>query len=83
MKKVLVLLTFLSVTTIIVACSNNAEAHSVNDTFIEVSEDGMFTEYKHKETGCHYIYMNSSQSENLVQMFIEENGVSVPYCDNK
>jgi hypothetical protein len=43
-------------------------------------EDKNFIEYKHIPTGCHYVesFYNSNY---FTQMFIEKNGVSVPFCD--
>ena len=40
-----------------------------------------FTKIKHKETGCYYLYVTSSQKAGLTQMFIEKDGASVPYCE--
>ena len=36
---------------------------------------------KHKETGCHYVVIHATQAVSVEQMFVEKNGVSVPYCD--
>lgn len=42
---------------------------------------------KDKETGCYFIFgtsrNNSSTTISMEQIFIEKNGVSVPYCDEK
>ena len=35
---------------------------------------------KHKKTGCYYTHMDGNNSEALTQMFVEKNGVNVPYC---
>lgn len=36
---------------------------------------------KHKKTGCYYTFKDDNKSGVLTQMFVEKNGVSVPYCD--
>ena len=40
-------------------------------------------EVKHKNTGCHYLITNNDgdYARAMVQMFIEKDGVTVPYCD--
>lgn len=53
--------------------------------FIKISETdndaGDITELKHVKTGCHYSSVDGMESLAFTQMFIKENGVSVPYCD--
>ena len=76
-----------SLTVVIVGCSYLNEDSEVDakgeDAFVEVADDGMFTEYRHKETGCHYLYMNGSTTETVTQMFVDANGETStkPYCD--
>jgi hypothetical protein len=36
---------------------------------------------KHKETGCHFVVVTGTQAVSVEQMFVKENGVSVPYCE--
>lgn len=38
-------------------------------------------ELVHETTKCHYTYVDGSRDGGLVQMFIEKEGVSIPYCD--
>lgn len=40
-------------------------------------------EIKHKKTGCHYLYIANGHNGGFQQMFIEKNGVSVPYCEEE
>lgn len=36
---------------------------------------------KNIATGCHYTLTDRSHNGGIIQMFIEKDGVSVPYCD--
>lgn len=62
--------------------SNKVSAEEViSDNFeiISESEEGAFTyELIHTPTQCHYVQTHKG---GLTQMFIEKDGVSVPYCD--
>lgn len=49
-----------------------AETEVGGDTYYEV---------KHVVNGCHYVFVNGYQAVSITQMFIEKDGVSVPYCD--
>lgn len=42
--------------------------------------DTLYT-YKHKQTGCYYLTNKNGYSGGMVQMFIEKDGESIPYCD--
>lgn len=69
----------------------------VDDGVVQAGEDGIFDyigksdidklsrvrEVKHKVTGCHYLITNNDgdYARTMEQMFIEKDGVSVPYCD--
>lgn len=35
----------------------------------------------HNDTGCNYIIIDGNYSGGITQMFVEKDGVSVPYCD--
>lgn len=70
---------------IMVGCSEepeaeaSAEAKEVPEVFVEMQgDDSRLTEYRHAETGCHYV---KYQGFDLEQMFVEKDGHSVPYCD--
>lgn len=42
---------------------------------------GEIYQMKDKTTGCYYTFVDGYQSTAITQMFIEKNGVSVPYCE--
>jgi hypothetical protein len=70
---------------ILFGCGKAEEVESTtnkeNISFIIVNnEDENFVEYKHKKTGCHYVD-SAYNTDYFTQMFIEKNGVSVPFCD--
>lgn len=51
------------------------------DMFVEVGKQGdTFTEYKHIETGCHYLFTDGINGDSTIQMFVDT-GKSRPYCD--
>lgn len=82
MKKIL---TLLGLMLILSGCGgvekDESSTNKVNQSFIIVNnEDDNFVEYKHIKTGCHYVD-STFNADYLTQMFIEKNGVSVPYCD--
>ena len=66
-----------------------SEVSANNSGFTIISEDelnyGEFYKVKDDVTGCYYIMgtskRNSSTTISTTQMFIEKDGVSVPYCD--
>lgn len=85
------LLTVALSTILILGCSlsSGAEAN-LPDEFEEISEDkisgGYIHQLRHVKTGCYYVSTytgNSSGGLEIQQMFVEKNGVSVPYCDEK
>ena len=53
--------------------------------FIEVQESKIYgsntTKFKDIDTGCYFIRAEGIQAVAMVQMFVEKDGVSVPYCD--
>ncbi|MEK3955634.1 MULTISPECIES: hypothetical protein [unclassified Psychrobacillus] len=76
----------------LIGCQGSSETThaSLPESFTSVSKDGIgeATIYKIKDqvTGCYFIlsdskYNGSSVSQNITQMFIQEHGVSVPYCE--
>ena len=76
----------LSIVLIISACSyTDSTRASLPDGFTEVSYDdtelGSLTVLRHNATGCHYVNVDGSSSGSFVQMFVQRNGVSIPYCD--
>jgi PBP1b-binding outer membrane lipoprotein LpoB len=81
MKRIAILL---GLTLVLSGCGSKEEELSTNKenkSFIIVSSgDETKIEYKHIKTGCHYVE-SAFNSDYFTQMFIEKNGVSVPYCD--
>lgn len=55
------------------------------EAFIEVQKSDVgghgTIKFKDVDTGCYYIRTRDVQAVAMVQMFIEKDGVSVPYCD--
>ena len=71
---------------VIMMCSSGEEAKaSLPKGYSEVSydavDDATVIVVKHNKTGCYYTYMDETYSGAFTQMFVKENGVSVPYCD--
>lgn len=46
-----------------------------------LAEDSEVMVIQHLKTGCYYTLVDSFEGNGFVQMFVEKNGVSVPYCD--
>lgn len=46
-------------------------------------DSGNIYEIVNKETTCHFTYVNGDfdTTVSIAQMFVEKNGVSVPYCE--
>lgn len=48
-------------------------------------DKGVIYKLKEKETGCYYSYSisvyNNANAPVVTQMFVKENGVTVPYCE--
>jgi hypothetical protein len=73
----------------ITACSGSEEVKAtLPEGFSRVTfdeeVDGNYADasvLKHTDTGCHYIYIEGYKAGGVIQMFVKENGVSVPYCD--
>lgn len=89
MRKIVFSLIFI-LTLILTACGGveDTESESITPSNFEiVSHDviddndktDLFT-VRHKETGCLYIVTDGYKSGGITQMFIEEDGVTVPYC---
>lgn len=51
----------------------------VTKTDIGMRNDAL--ELVHNETKCHYLYVDGVQKAGLIQMFVEKDGASVPYCE--
>lgn len=55
--------------------------------FTFMNKDGLHGDHitvaKHNETGCYYTFVNGGYDTTVgvVQMFVEKEGVSVPYCE--
>jgi hypothetical protein len=82
MKKITMLLALL---VILSGCGevekDDVSTNKAIQSFIIVNnKDDNFVEYKHIKTGCHYVD-STFNADYLTQMFIEKNGVSVPFCD--
>lgn len=93
MKKLLIITGILvTVCTTLIACgeaSDSVEAGIASD-FVKVSQSNIFNEkifatvLKHKGTGCYYtVSVNKYDwgASSIEPMFVEKNGVSVPYCE--
>lgn len=92
MKKQKLVLTGLVGFAFLFGCSQVDEGKveaSLPNGYVMVSENefdkGNIYTLKHIQTGCHYTYTTSiyrnAFAPNVEQMFIEKDGVSVPYCD--
>jgi hypothetical protein len=76
--------------TLLVGCSSAEGASGEKDglpngfTFVENSKlhGDYITVSKNKITGCYYIFVNGGYESSVggIQMFVEKNGKSVPYC---
>lgn len=44
-------------------------------------EEELLKTVKHAKTGCYYLIYRGVQKGGITQMFVEKNGVSVPYCE--
>lgn len=86
MKKKLILIGFLGFTALFGCSQVSQEVEAGKDSdVVKASSDRIdwvdYTIIKHKETGCHFMFADGDQESGFVQMFIEKNGVSVPYCE--
>lgn len=82
MKK---LFTLAMATLILGACDEDTETavpKQISEDFVEInsSETTYIIEYRHVPTGCHYMQLDS-YSDSIIQMYIDKDGQSVPYCD--
>lgn len=54
-------------------------------TFVnkDVLNGDYITVAKHNKTGCYYTFLNGGYDTTVgaTQMFVEKDGVSIPYCD--
>lgn len=67
------------------ACGNESPVEAGTPSgFTEVTRDELadtVTVIKHNETACYYVSTKGVRATAITQMFVEKNGVSVPYCD--
>lgn len=89
-KRVGLFLGLLALSVTLIACSDTSVEANVPDSFEVISKDEIGRAYvyqiKHKVTGCHYMLSDTffkgvESAQVTTQMFIEKNGVSVPYCE--
>lgn len=68
----------------LIGCGDQAAEAGKEKAFklISKDDDSELLEYQHVETGCHYLKYSGHRKGNITQMFIEKNGVSVPYCED-
>lgn len=80
---------FLAVSMSLVACGETSVDAGVPSGYEEVTKDKI-TDYtsvrtiKNIQTNCFYSFavrVGNGGGVSIVQMFVEENGVSVPYCE--
>jgi len=82
MKKRLVLAGFIGFT-FLFGCSqisNEVNADGDKGMTLVSKSDGNYI-YKHKKTGCYYLRTKLGYSGGVVQMMVEKDGVTVPYCE--
>ena len=88
MKKKLVLAGFIGFT-FLFGCSkisNEVDAGSEHlfmkvGSSYQLDDINEVTQFKHKITGCNFIYVDGYRDGGLVQIMIEKDGVTVPYCE--
>ncbi|MEK4025371.1 hypothetical protein [Sporosarcina sp. FSL W7-1283] len=84
MKKYLIGLLVLA--TFFAGCSSSSVGANMPSSFEILSRDSVHNseveKIRDKETGCYYLSSSGSYKAALTQMFIEKDGVSVPYCDD-
>lgn len=88
MKKII---TVLAVTLILlVGCgsSNTQTSASLPEGYMAVTQDEfenhMVTVIQHRDTGCYFTTVQNYSYDSgvaITQMYVERNGVSVPYCE--
>lgn len=67
--------------------SNVSASNNLPKGFTVVTEDESIRGYqsvytlKNEFTNCFYVLTEGWESTSMIQMFIEKDGVSVPYCD--
>lgn len=82
-------LAFISLLTVsLVACNGQEAEAGLPEGFDKVTVDKKnIAEYaevlRHKETRCYYVVVSGTQAVAVEQMFVEKNGVSVPYCEDR
>ena len=79
---------------LLAGCSTEETGDNLSDKkgtlpsgFTFVNKDGLHGDHitvaKHNETGCYYTFLNGGYDTTVgaTQMFVEKDGVSVPYCE--
>jgi len=86
MKKKLVLVGFIGFT-FLFGCSqinNEVDANSerwFTKVHSEHHSNNNLTVIKHNGDGCYYLITTNTNSGGVVQMMVEKDGVTVPYCE--
>lgn len=87
MKKLLLGLILLALSILFIGCSENEVSADIPSGFSHLTKDsinsGKANVIQHNKTGCYFIMGtgNYDTTVALTQMFIEKDGVSIPYCD--
>lgn len=87
MKKKLILVGFVGFT-FLFGCSQikNEVNENGENLFLKVGSEyktnsNVIIQFKHKSTGCNFVYVDGDRDGGLFQMMIEKDGVTVPYCE--
>lgn len=87
LKRLLILVIGLAVSVALIGCGETSQTPaSTPSKFEKVSSENIdlntrLEVVKHKETGCYYLMSNGYQKGGITQMFIKEEGESIPYCE--